>query len=333
MEIARVHDGTRYACRRHKNGTFYVHWTEGRRSRRQSTGQKSVAAAQAFLDQWLTLEAGAPASSLTIDDLFTAKYPDPSDRTVAAWRQIGPVYGALTVQDATPAREARYTAARRKAGAAPATVRFEVAMLRAVLNNAVRQRLVAADDVPAQGPLPPDSPPRDRWLTGDETDALFAAASGNRRLTLFLHLALETAARRGAIQELRWDQVDWEAGIVHYLPAGTVQTRKRKASVPISQRLRPVLEAAWAERGADPYVIGRGGNVNGALAAAAARAGVAGVTPHVLRHTAATRMARRGVPLWIIAKVLGNSMLQVEKAYAKWQPDMARDAVEMISAA
>lgn len=33
-------------------------------------------------------------------------------------------------------------------------------------------------------------------------------------------------------------------------------------------------------------------------------AGVAGVTPNVLRHTAATHMACAGVPLWKIAKVL-----------------------------
>ena len=56
-----------------------------------------------------------------------------------------------------------------------------------------------------------------------------------------------------------------------------------------------------------------------------------GVSPHVFRHTAATHMARRGVPLWIVANVLGNTLTMVEKVYAKWQPEWARAAVNMIS--
>jgi integrase len=63
----------------------------------------------------------------------------------------------------------------------------------------------------------------------------------------------------------------------------------------------------------------------------ATAAGVSGVSPHVLRHTAATHMARRGVPLWTIAKVLANTLAMVERVYAKHSPDDLRVAVGMIS--
>lgn len=331
MQITRYHDGRRYDCRRHDNGTFYIHWTEGRRSRRVSTRQKDVASAQAFLDAWLKMESTGGAASLTVDELYEIKYPDPSPRIAAAWTHLGAALGDKAVSELTVSDEARYIAARRKAGIAPATIRVEVATFRAVLNHAVRQRIISADDVPPFGPLPPDSPPRDRWLKDDEVDRLFAAAKENRRVWLFLNLALETGARRTAICDLRWDQVDWQTGVIHYLPPGVAQTRKRRASVPMSKRLRHVMEAAGAERGNDPYVIGRGGRINEALRLVAQRAGVSGVTPHVLRHTAATRMARRGVPLWLIAKVLGNTVEQVEKTYAKHAPDMLVSAVEAIS--
>jgi integrase len=56
-----------------------------------------------------------------------------------------------------------------------------------------------------------------------------------------------------------------------------------------------------------------------------------GISPHVLRHTAATHMARRGVPLWTIGKILGDNMTTVEKTYAKHCPDDLREAVNMIS--
>jgi integrase len=50
-----------------------------------------------------------------------------------------------------------------------------------------------------------------------------------------------------------------------------------------------------------------------------------------MRHTAATHMARRGVPLFIIAKALGNSLQMVEKVYSHHSPDDLRAAVEAIS--
>ncbi len=43
-------------------------------------------------------------------------------------------------------------------------------------------------------------------------------------------------------------------------------------------------------------------------------------------------MARRGVPLWKIAGILGNTMQMVEQVYAKHSPDGLADAVEHISA-
>ena len=44
-------------------------------------------------------------------------------------------------------------------------------------------------------------------------------------------------------------------------------------------------------------------------------------------------MARRGVPLYLIAKVLGDTIATVEKVYAKHAPDDLRAAVDMISSA
>ncbi|NIO43687.1 MAG: tyrosine-type recombinase/integrase [Burkholderiales bacterium] len=100
--------------------------------------------------------------------------------------------------------------------------------------------------------------------------------------------------------------------------------------MPISKRLRPVLEYL-RENSRDDYVIGAGGGINYHVTRAAKRAEIKGVTPHVLRHTAATRMARAGVSLWLIAKVLGNTLDVVDKVYAKHSPDMLADAVNSIS--
>jgi integrase len=255
----------------------------------------------------------------------------------------------------------RYVARRK---AAPATIRLEVVCLAAAWNAAVKARHLTVAEVPAIEP-PDDSPPRDRWLTDDEIDALLGAAqerddafyaatstaggphdkerrsvqrqgsdSGSIRLSRverFLWIALDACARRTAIQELRWDngQVDFDARVIHFNPPGRVQTSKRRASVPMSDRLLAVMRRAHEER-VSPYVLDTPSLINRPLAKVVKAAGLEGVHPHVLRHTGATHMARRGVPLWIIAQLLGNSIAQVESVYAKWQPDFGREAVEAI---
>ena len=56
-----------------------------------------------------------------------------------------------------------------------------------------------------------------------------------------------------------------------------------------------------------------------------------GISPHVLRHTAATHMARAGVPLWKIANILGNTLAVTEKVYANFCPDeQSRAAVNVM---
>ena len=164
------------------------------------------------------------------------------------------------------------------------------------------------------------------------------------RLQRFLSLALETGGREMAIRELTWDRVDFDVRILDLRNPTRPLTFKRSASVPISDALLVVLRQAYAERKSN-HVLDHPGKIWESVQLAVIRAGLdpkqrfpvvgkvraTGVSPHVFRHTAATHMARRGVPLWIVANVLGNTLGMVEKVYAKWQPEGARNAVNMIS--
>jgi integrase len=63
------------------------------------------------------------------------------------------------------------------------------------------------------------------------------------------------------------------------------------------------------------------------------RAGIKGVTPHTLRHTAGTLMALAGVDLFLIAKVLGHSVQKTTELYAHFQPSYLRGAVDALAKA
>lgn len=64
---------------------------------------------------------------------------------------------------------------------------------------------------------------------------------------------------------------------------------------------------------------------------ACVRAGLADVTPHVLRHSAAVAMAEAGVSMAEIAQYLGHSDSRVtEIVYARYSPEYLKRAASVL---
>lgn len=348
-----------YNLRQHDNDKWYVHWTDGRRSRRVSTGQTQEAKAQTFFARWLlaeqedSTEAGSKFLVSELWNLYFEQHVEKNYVTVApaetVWKNLSVHFGALKpieieVKNSDGLDKAEQYVILRKTGrigrgpAAPATIRGELAILKAMFSWCAKpkRKILRAADIPAFD-LPPDSGPRDRWLRSDEIQKLFEAAAEIRagdqlsRVERFLWLALETGARLSAITELTWNRVDFEIGVVHYNAPGRVRTKKRRGSVPISKALLPILAHAYEEREDELVCGGLSANIWRSVKRAAKRAGVADVSPHVLRHTAATHMLRNGVPIWQVAGVLANTVQTTERSYGHHVPEGLAGAVESIS--
>lgn len=355
------------------SGVYYAFWTDNRRSRRKSMGTSDAAVAEQRFAQWLLLgghrgQVAAPGEgpALTIAELwlvYDQKHVQNPDKVVsstsitAIWKNLQVHFGRMTVDqvdedavtDYREKREAGKIGLRSKGS----TVRKELAMLRACLNwhadpERGKRRLVDPKDINVFT-LPAEGRPRERWLRHEEIQRLLTAAGELRngprlsRGERFLWIALETAARKQAILELTWDRVDFETNVIHLQDPERRVTKKRRATVPISKALRPVLVRAFEERTGN-LVLDSKRDVWATIQVIAERAGFSsgrprkdgkpvstGISPHVLRHTAATHMARRGVSLWVIAKVLGNTLTMVEKVYSHHSPDDLRAAVDTIS--
>ena len=118
----------------------------------------------------------------------------------------------------------------------------------------------------------------------------------------------------------------WEQNLIDYGPG---HGNKHLAIVPMNAELRECLKA-YRKLACTDHVIERYGkpvdDIKNGFASACERAGLEGVTPNVLRHTAATWMAIAAVPMREIARVLGDSEATVEKHYAKYHPDYLRTA-------
>ena len=110
------------------------------------------------------------------------------------------------------------------------TLRREFNVLRAAL------RLAWKDDFLLKPPTlapPPDSAPRDRFITKAEARKLLAACE-TAHVTTFLALAFFTGARKGSILSLTWNQVDFQTGMIDFQEPGRRLTNKRRSIVPIN---------------------------------------------------------------------------------------------------
>jgi len=140
-----------------------------------------------------------------------------------------------------------------------------------------------------------------------------------------------TPESRKSLLSLRWPQVDLERGLIDLNPPGRGRTDKGRPIIPIPRRLVTFLRYA-RRHGTDlGHVVTFHGkpiiDVKKAFAAACATAGLEDVTPHTLRHTAATWMAQAGTPMLVISRYLGHSDSRTtERVYAHHSPEYLESA-------
>lgn len=336
--MPRPNRGTRLGDKPNTRGMWEIVWTEAGRSRRLSTGTADRRQAESVLAGYLIereREEKIAAAALTVRDIVAAyerEHIIPTavdvERALHCGRPIVAFFGAMLPDEIDDAAVLAYGKQRRLS---PATVRRELQHLTSALRHAVRNRRLAAADVPHIA-LPGKVQPRDYTLTDEEVARFIAAAqpAGSEhlsRMAIFTALMLNAPARPKAVLALTWFQVDLERGQIDYRVPGRRVTKKRRVPVPINSGLLGILRRAKAEARSE-FVCIHGGSIRKAFATVARKAGVPRTTPHTLRHTWATRQVARGVPTALVAAVLGDTEETVRRNYLHLQPDHLRDAVE-----
>lgn len=217
-----------------------------------------------------------------------------------------------------------------------ATLVRDLGLLRAALTWAVDNHwLVKAPKIK----LPTSPQARDRWLTRDEYARLVESAV-EPHMRLFIIMALNTGARKSAILELTWGPVDQKQKgvdlIERRIDFGEGYANKyRSRHCAVNSTLLAELKGA-SNLATSDYVIEYAGekikDVKTGFQAACRRAGLKGVSPHTMRHTAASWMIQAGISYADVGKFLGNSARVVEEVYGHHAPDHLRDAAEALVA-
>ena len=179
---------------------------------------------------------------------------------------------------------------------------------------------------------------RERYLSGQELirlgDVLAAATeagSESSEAILAIRLILLTGARHHEVLTLRWENVDAERGALT-LPDSKTGRKEIILAASTAQLLEVVSRRSaspWVVPGKDPakHLY----SLNGPWHRLRARAGLADVRIHDLRHTFASTAVGLGLGLPILAGLLGQTQLATTQRYAHLDLDPRRQAAEAVA--
>jgi integrase len=192
------------------------------------------------------------------------------------------------------------------------TVNRELTWLRRILNIATQKGWVQKNPFHCGDSLisAAAEKKRERILTLTEQERLLAACAGRRRhLRLPILFLLYTGLRHREMLTLHWEDVDLENGII-LIKAQYSKTEKARM-VGLPSRIIEELKALPIREGkVFKYKV----YINKTFDVVRKAAGLPDVRVHDLRHTFATRAAKR-VELAQLANVLGHSQLETTYRY------------------
>jgi integrase/recombinase XerD len=269
-------------------------------------------------------------------------------RDLARYQAVMAGRGRAHIGEVTVPDVAAYLAGLRRGGdghppLAASSAARAMAAVRGLHAFAAAEGLAGAD--PASQ-LPPPVPPRrlPRAIGIAEVERLLDAAApggaGSGPLQLrdraLLELLYGTGARISEAVGLDVDDIGaptlrlaGKGGKHRIVPVGSYAAQALDAYL---VRARPALAAAARRASPSPAVFlnARGGRLSrqgawGVLKAAADRAGLAGVSPHTLRHSFATHLLDGGADVRVVQELLGHASVTTTQVYTLVTVDKLRE--------
>ncbi len=267
-------------------------------------GRVTVAA---WSEQWLATQTGIkPSTRYRYGSLL---------RT-----HVLPLWGGYRLSDLSHAEVAAWVASLRANGSAPSTVRQAHRVLSLLLDLAVRDGRIPRNPA-TRVPLPRVTRDEPRFLSHDQVERLAAAADEDGDV---IRLLAYTGLRFGEMVALRVRRVDFlrrrlviaEAAteVAGTLEFGTPKTHQQR-TVPLPAAVTEPLARRCEGKRADDLVLTapKGGPLRlrnwrrEVFDPAVRAAGLVDVTPHDLRHTAASLAVSSGATVKAVQRMLGHA--------------------------
>jgi len=273
---------------------------------------------------------------------YLARLDQANGKNVVAKRRqvrmyLNPYFGTMRLDAISAFTIEKYKKRRLDQKAAPATVNRELATLSHLFNRAVEWRWL--DRLPARPKKLAESAGRIIALDDDQCDALMTAAIGGADpdLWLFIAFGLNTAMRHGEIMATRWDQLDL-ANRRLFIPDAKAGQREQPITPELAELLAREREMRQDRDGwifPSPHADSAAGHrarMDRAFRDAVIRAGLdpATITPHVMRHTAITKLVQAGVDLPTVQRISGHKTMAMVLRYTHVHGRHIDDAIKAL---
>jgi integrase len=287
-----------------------------------------------YLTDWLAAtESTVSEGSYLLRVLFAKKHVCADDIANIKLRELS----ALDIQ--------RFYQKKHTGGMKPQTVRRMHATLSKALSDAVKFKLIGAN-VARDAERPKVARTEIKPLSAEEIHRLFEAARGDR-FEHFYTIAVTCGLRQGENLGLRWEDVDLSKGTlrvrrcIHRCKVKGLKSERSYRKVKLSRRAMAALEeqrgcvdSEWVF----PTSTGDHQKTLRHLYKSWYRIKTKADLPtstriHDLRHTCATLLLSSGVPLKVVADMLGNDASLCLKVYAHALPSMQGQAADAMDSA
>jgi len=291
----------------------------------------------------------AKLDSLTFSEFWSQTYyPQVKrDKSKGSWERedvsfrlwIKPVIGKLPLKQISPIHLERIKSGMVKAGKAPRTIQYALAVIRQTFNRARNIGVLVGDNPVSKIKQPKVDNRRIRFLTHEEADLLFKALEGRGRdLYEMALLSLQCGLRQGEIFKLTRQDVDLDRGLLTLRDTKSGRTRHAYLTAEVTRMLSERLKTIQTD---EPLLFpARGGGEKGKLSRVfravidelGLNIGISDprqkVVFHTLRHTYASWLVQQGTPLYTVQKLMGHQTMAMTERYAHLAPDHLRMAVQ-----
>ncbi len=243
------------------------------------------------------------------------------------------IFGNVTLTSISPKKITCYKVLRSDQGAKPSSINRELAMLSKAFNLAIREWEWLKDNPVSKVPFEKENNKRDRWLSFDEEKRFFEHCPG--WLSEIVTFALNTGLRQDELLSLEWFRVS--------LSRRTILIQNTKSGKPRTIPLNRFALGVLGDKSNKKvlnikdlvFVNNAGSKINPSglrksFYKVLKEVEIKNFKFHDLRHTFATRLAQKGIDIYMIAKLLGHEDIRMTQRYAHHCPESLRSGVEIL---
>lgn len=253
------------------------------------------------------------------------KKPSTKPGQLSMMRTLDKTFGEKNLHEITTWQVEEWKSKRKKQ-VKPSTVNRELAVLKAVYSKAIEWG--KCQESPARKvKLFKGIPQRLRYLMPEELQRLVSNCSEHLR-PIVIVLA-HTGMRKGEALSLRWDQVDFEKGIITLTDTKNNECRH----VPMDETVKAILRG-MERRGEYLFPGLKPGKplvwVELSFHNALKESGIEDFKLHDLRHTFASNLVMAGVDLMTVKELLGHKTIEMTLRYSHLAPEHKMKAVNIL---